>query len=65
MDYSQFTILEGRNPHTGKLRDMYFDEAEWYVQREINQCLEEGWTEISIVQNPRNYKLTLNIQNEL
>lgn len=59
MDYSQFTILEGRNPQTGKLRDMYFDEVEYYIQKEINQYIKEGWTEISIVQNPRNYKLVL------
>lgn len=57
-EHSNYTILEARDAD-GKLHDCYYDEVDWYVERDINRKKEEGWTDFLIVQNPKNYKLTI------
>jgi len=53
-----YTIIEGRDQY-GKLHDLWFDETDFYIERAVKGYLAEGWSEFSVVQNPRKYKLTI------
>lgn len=53
------TIIEYRDYRDGKLKELWFDETIYYIQRAISGMKEEGHTEFEIVKNPKNYKIEL------
>lgn len=52
----KITLIEARNPD-GKLIDLWFDESEVYIQREVDRMVEVGYTDFAIVENPKNYAI--------
>ncbi len=59
MENDEYTVIEYRNPETGKLHDAFYDEDPHYIQRRINELIEQNATEIAIVKNPKRYNLCL------
>ena len=52
-------IVEYRCVINGKLKDLVFDEPEWYIQTVLNTLKGQGVTEFNIIKNPAQYKLNL------
>jgi hypothetical protein len=60
MNPETLTIIEYRDPRDNKLKDLWFDEPEHYIQRIVDSLkYDDGVTEITIANNPKNYNIKI------
>ena len=59
MNKEELTKIEYRDKRDGKLKELWYDETEFYIQRDINRIKEDGNTEFEILENPKNHNLII------
>jgi len=51
------TVIEYRDKNDGKLKDLIFDEPEFYIKAIIDGLKFDGHTDFAIIDNPKKYNL--------